>query len=180
MADTEDSREKKRARDRERMRAWRAANPEMNTVRHRAWRAAHPGLSTAISKAWHEANPAWSNYLHHKSHAKRRGIPFLLTFEEWWGIWQASGKWDQRGGRKGQYVMARHSDVGPYAVGNVRICTTGDNISEAHSGKVTSAETRKKQSEAAKIHGAWRDNPQPTDAVSGRFISRKTHGTSGL
>jgi len=63
----------------------------------------------------------------HRSHAKARGIAFLLTFEEWWAIWLNSGRWDQRGQRADQYCMARHNDKGPYAVGNVSIITNHEN-----------------------------------------------------
>jgi hypothetical protein len=61
-----------------------------------------------------------------KASARRRGISFLLSFEQWWGIWEASGKWEQRGKSKGNYCMARYGDKGPYAVKNVFICTVKD------------------------------------------------------
>jgi hypothetical protein len=90
-----------------------------------------------------------------RSDAKRRGIPFLLTFEEWFGIWKESRKLAQRGHGAGRYVMARVGDRGPYAVGNVRIILFEENAREyrptfdaktrtgaAHRGKVVSAETR--------------------------------------
>jgi hypothetical protein len=70
----------------------------------------------------------------HKGNAKFRNIGFELTFEEWWDIWQQSGKWEQRGKGAGKYVMARHNDVGPYAVGNVSIKTQEENIREANIG----------------------------------------------
>lgn len=62
--------------------------------------------------------------------AKYRGIAWNFTFEEWLKVWQESGKWDQRGCRRGQYVMARHGDVGPYELGNVSICLAEDNRAE--------------------------------------------------
>jgi hypothetical protein len=58
-------------------------------------------------------------YHAHKGRAKRRGIPFLLTYEEWFNIWENSGK--IRGTGSDDYCMARHNDIGPYAVGNVSI-----------------------------------------------------------
>src|SRR3990167_6073746 len=69
-------------------------------------------------------------YKSHRARAMWAGIPFLLTFEEWWEIWQASGHWEERGRRKGQYCMARFGDKGGYEVGNVRICTTEENHAE--------------------------------------------------
>jgi hypothetical protein len=62
--------------------------------------------------------------------ARERNIVWELTFEQWWGIWAASGKWKKRGSYKGQYVMARYNDTGPYAVGNVRIITNTANTLE--------------------------------------------------
>ena len=68
-----------------------------------------------------------NKYSCQKSKAKHRGIEFTLTFDEWWDIWQQSGKYEQRGFRKGQYVMSRYNDTGPYAVGNVFIQSCEDN-----------------------------------------------------
>jgi hypothetical protein len=67
----------------------------------------------------------------HKRSAGRRGVPFLLTFEQWWSIWQQSGRWHERGCVRGKYVMARLGDRGPYAVGNVKIIPCEENSSEA-------------------------------------------------
>ena len=70
-----------------------------------------------------------------KISARKRGIEFLMTYDEWLGIWQASGRLDQRGRRRGEYVMARFGDVGPYAVDNVYISTVSDNISKGQTGR---------------------------------------------
>jgi len=78
-------------------------------------------------------------YNAHKQDAKRRGIPFLLTFEEWNGLWQASGKWAERGCRKDQYVMARFGDQGAYEIGNVRICPVRENMAERNKNHPYSA-----------------------------------------
>lgn len=59
--------------------------------------------------------------------ARRRGVAWQLTFEEWYGIWQASGLYAQRGYRYGCYVMARRNDEGAYRVGNVSIETFSQN-----------------------------------------------------
>jgi hypothetical protein len=100
------------------------------TVYMRQWRKANREKCLAANRAWQNRNPEKQAYGVHKVRAKLRDIPFLLTFEEWWEIWRDSGKWEQRGCRKDQYVMARHRDRGAYAVGNVRICTAAENLTE--------------------------------------------------
>lgn len=174
MADTEDSREKRRAHDRARYAANREAlcrkvsdyqkanrgkinarvreryadNPEKTLERNRRQRAKNPEKvrkqARQTSQRWRDKNlekvreasriyrdTARGAYNSQRRGAKVRGVAFLLTFEEWWAIWTDSGKWEQRGRLKDQYVMARYGDQGPYAVGNVRICLTGDNVREA-------------------------------------------------
>lgn len=63
-----------------------------------------------------------------KAAAKRRGIQFLLTFDEWWALW--APHWEKRGKRLHQYCMSRHGDAGPYAAGNVTIKTNAENGAE--------------------------------------------------
>jgi hypothetical protein len=84
-----------------------------------------------------EYNRQWfktprGRYHHQKSTSLSRGVEFLLTFEEWWDIWQTSGKWELRGRRRGQYVMARFGDRGPYERSNIRICLVEENIGESN------------------------------------------------
>lgn len=70
-------------------------------------------------------------YAHQRNAAeRRRNIEWKLTLPEWWGIWQASGRWAERGVGRG-YMMCRRGDVGPYAVGNVYIGPGVENLSAA-------------------------------------------------
>lgn len=82
------------------------------------------------ARKWAENNPERAAFKSQRNRAKRRGIPFLMTFDEWWKVWQDSGRWDQRGRLEGQYVMARFGDSGPYAINNVRICSKEENRAE--------------------------------------------------
>lgn len=66
-------------------------------------------------------------YQSQKRQAQARGIEFRLTFWEWWSLWRDSGRYHQMGCRRGEYVMARIWDAGPYAVGNVEIQTNAEN-----------------------------------------------------
>ena len=83
-----------------------------------------------------------TDFIEHRVNAKDRGIGFELTFSQWLEIWIASGKVRKRGCRRGQYVMARYGDRGPYAAGNVKIILASENIAEALRGKPRSPETR--------------------------------------
>jgi hypothetical protein len=104
-------------------------------------------------------------YHQHKSNARTHGTEFLLTFEEWFEIWEKSGHLHERGRCRGQYQMARKGDKGPYAIGNVKIITVTENRLEVvltdasrrkrsklmrgntrKLGKIESLETRKKKS----------------------------------
>lgn len=71
-------------------------------------------------------------YHEHRFNTKKRGgIGWEITFPEWARIWIDSGRWDERGVRRGCYCMARHGDVGPYRVGNVSIQLSIENTSFA-------------------------------------------------
>lgn len=66
-------------------------------------------------------------YVIHKNNAKHRGVEWLFDFETWWAKWQRSGKWKERGNKKGQYVMARIGDSGPYSDRNTMIVRSETN-----------------------------------------------------
>lgn len=76
------------------------------------------------------------------SNAKQRGIPFELSLEEWKSTWIDSGKWTERGRGKGKYCMCRVADQGAYAVDNVYIGLSTDNIRDGNVGKIVSDTTR--------------------------------------
>lgn len=81
------------------------------TPRYRRW------LNSPRGKYWRQ-----------KDNARMRGVPFELTFEEWWDIWVRSGHWFERGNRKGKFMMCRVSDYGAYRVGNVYIAKLEQNV----------------------------------------------------
>jgi hypothetical protein len=60
----------------------------------------------------------WTNA---RSNAKRRNIPFDLTYEQWSDVWRLSGKWHERGRRTGQYQMDRKDNASGYSPGNIQI-----------------------------------------------------------
>lgn len=89
-----------------------------------------------------KANLKWNKtpkgkYSFIKRRAKRRGIEFFLSFEEWWKLWQESGHWEERGKKLGNYQMCRHGDEGPYSIGNVYIATISQNMKDSwKNGKI--------------------------------------------
>lgn len=93
----------------------------------------------------------YSAYLCQVSTSKRRGIEWCFTYEEWVRWWQLhlGPNWfNRRGCRKGQYVMARRGDKGPYVWWNVECKTADENNREAGRGAPGSANTAAKLTEA--------------------------------
>jgi len=87
-------------------------------------------------------------YHNARSCAMQRKIEWQFTFDtwvEWWG-----DDIINRGPYKGQLVMARYGDQGPYHPDNVRKATSGENVIEAHKDKVIDNKTRAKMSIAKK------------------------------
>ena len=82
----------------------------------------------------------------HKAGAKSRNISFNFTFNEWLEFWLTSGYWEQRGNKKGQYVMSRYNDAGAYEFENVFIQTQEQNIQDI----VRTQEMKKHHSEMMK------------------------------
>ena len=120
-------------------------------------------------------------YTQHKSNAKMRGVEFLFAFDEWKDWWVATGKWEQRGKLRGQYVMRRHGDIGPYAVDNVFCGVTEENVRDGNFGKEITIETRNKisASNTGKPHpwSAGNKNPMHRLEVKAK-ISAATGGAN--
>jgi hypothetical protein len=58
-------------------------------------------------------------YSQHKSRATHEGIPFTLTFQQRWDLWNENGLYQFRG--RGGYVMAQMSPSDGFVPGNVEI-----------------------------------------------------------
>lgn len=65
--------------------------------------------------------------------AIKRNIEWHFTYDSWIDWWGEDII--NRGIRKGQLVMARNGDQGPYHPDNVRKATTEENLKEAQKGK---------------------------------------------
>lgn len=123
-----------------------------------------PGYVSACRECERARGKAWSKkrrasnegrYALQRENAARRGIPFLLTFEQWLSVWIDSGKLEERGRGANKYCMSRRGDVGNYEIGNVFIQLGKDNVAEGNLGKVVSESTR------AKISACNSGKPHP-------------------
>jgi hypothetical protein len=88
-----------------------------------------------------------------KQNARKRGIEFNFSYEEWINWWGTDI--DNRGKGKGKLVMARIGDQGPYHPNNVVKLTQEENLRDGNIGKVFSEETCKKLSASA--YKRWAD-----------------------
>ena len=110
-----------------------------------------------VKRGYKDPRTAFANHIHS---ASTRGIPFKLTFDEWWSLW--ADHYAQRGVHKGQRVMCRTADKGAYEVGNVRIATVAENAQE-RSLEYRSVHGLKKQEDhrimpPAQTSWLWRGN----------------------
>ena len=107
--------------------------------RTKQWRKDNPDKQKALRNAAYQRNKdneraqqqeydltPMGKFVAHKKNARRRGVEFVMSFDEWWAVWESH--WDGRG--KGQLVMCRTGDVGAYVVGNVRIDSQSNNAKE--------------------------------------------------
>lgn len=105
-------------------------------------------------------------YTRSKADAKRRGIDFLFTFEEWKRWWIDTGKWELRGRKSGCYQMCRNNDTGPYALWNVYCDTIESNSKLPHVGMTRSLEW------SQKIGNALRGKPKSSNHAKSLAVAR--------
>ena len=110
----------------ERTKAWRLANPERQKELRGLAYLRNKDAERAQQQAYDQTPKG--KYAAHKKNAKRRGIEFKLTYEEWQREWLPY--WENRG--RGKSVMCRTADIGAYEVGNVRVDTQANNAKEYH------------------------------------------------
>ena len=75
-------------------------------------------------------------YNRQRKDATRRNVSWEITFEEWYDWW--GDDIENRGPYKGQLVMARHNDTGPYKLGNISKLEAGQNARDGRTGKPAS------------------------------------------
>ena len=95
-------------------------------------------------RQYRPTNPDRRRYITHKANAKQRGIAFEIEFDDWLQWWKDTGHYHERGNKRGQYVMGRIGDVGPYKLGNIVCIQAQENSVAPHAGKPKSAEWKRK------------------------------------
>lgn len=78
------------------------------------------------------------DYRTQKRRACERGISWLFTFDEWIKWWEdhLGPDWQSKRGKcRGQYVMARFGDLGPYSPENVECILASENSRRANTGE---------------------------------------------
>ncbi len=131
--------EKQKARHKD----YREANPEKEKARNKAYYEANPEKIKARNKAYYEANsekikartkaynktPA-GKLREYKGAAKKRGIPFLLTEEEFNSLWQLPCHYCDTEIKT--ISLDRVDNDGPYHIDNVVPCCWPCNISKSN------------------------------------------------
>lgn len=104
---------------------WQRNNPARVLATNRLWLAAHPGYRAAYRRT------PKGRFSDQVQSARKRGIDWQLSFEEWWAIWEPH--WEGRG-RSGM-MMCRKVEPGPYSVDNVYIGTQKQNSADRKRNK---------------------------------------------
>jgi len=112
-----------------------------------------------------------NKYSTQKAYAKQRGIDWQFTYDEWIAWW--GDDIINRGPKKGQLVMARNGDTGPYHPSNVRKATCAENNIEAHQGKKASNETKEKMSKSRVGKSTGKRSPETREKMRLAHLGKK-------
>jgi hypothetical protein len=63
-----------------------------------------------------------------KANAISRGVNWELSFDDWYRIWEDSGKYHERGRLTGQYALVRKNPDVSFNLNNIHIIRIGDVI----------------------------------------------------
>ena len=87
-------------------------------------------------------------WLKAKAQADFRGEEWLLTFEDYFTVW--NGKWEERGRDSDQLCMTRIDWTGAWSIDNVYTCTRKEHC--GRQGLARRGEVRKKRTRGMDIH----------------------------
>ena len=93
----------------------------------------------------------------YKAHANNSGgrCEFLLSVKEWWDFWRTDNRWDNRGNKPENYVMARVCDIGPYHKDNIYCCTIRENLIHCKGGLNITEEVFNMYKRNREIYPEW-------------------------
>jgi hypothetical protein len=72
--------------------------------------------------------PVWT-FRESRRQAVSVGYEWDISIKDWWAIWQASGKWEQRGRKAESYALFRKDNQGPFSADNLEVVTFSQGIS---------------------------------------------------
>jgi hypothetical protein len=75
----------------------------------------------------YEASPR-GQFSRQKANAVARGVNWELSFDDWWKVWEDSGKYPERGRLTGQYALVRKNPDASFNLNNIHIIRIGDVI----------------------------------------------------
>lgn len=129
VANSEGGRTTRKVLIREALKERRAKGRDKRIRKHYGCSAkAYDGIVNGKPFKVHRSHPAYVYYSAKRNWLIQQPGP-VMSFLEWWYMWQRSGKYNQRGLRYGQYHMARRGNVGPWIAKNVHIITAEKNTS---------------------------------------------------
>lgn len=86
-------------------------------------------------REWRQNNPIKDSFRHLRSNAKRRGIEFNLTLQEFIGFCAETGYITARGLEAHSMTIDRIDSYKGYEVGNMQVLTRAENSRQGRKGK---------------------------------------------
>lgn len=106
-------------------RRYRASNPEREVAKSARDYANNKRARLAVKKQYRIDNPHRMAFLYQRKSAKRRGVVFQITFEEWRDWW--GDRFQYRGKGPDDLNMCRYADEGSYRLGNIYVASGSEN-----------------------------------------------------
>lgn len=105
--------------------------PEDKSIYDKEYRKINKERIAAYHKKYRQdvKESSKNRYRQQKSNAQRRGIVWQFTYLSWLEWW--AGDFKDRGLNKGQLMMCRYGDSGPYHPGNCYKGSPSDNVQDA-------------------------------------------------
>lgn len=96
---------------------------------------------------WRIRNPVHAAYGALKVSARRRGIPFTLTFEHFSEIAEATRYIDNKGNYRHNLHIDRIEEHLGYTDGNIQVITCGENVAKEHRRRLVDQKIRRYEEE---------------------------------